>query len=201
MVIEHDSSLLTLLNRGSQNDSVKLYLDLTNVVPSFYALAQTFVAFGRAFEANKESMGESLLRPRLASLFALSIEPPVYGSFRVQYKDSTVCGLLIVTAFAHSLLISALVLNSESHSGVKHRDRAAGVTKMEAAMTVLLFDLVLSVLSIGTQLIAVYIIYDNFVPKRLFEAGLLMLLTTGQGAIIGIIFALCVKDKVLISVR
>ena len=118
--------LSALLNTYSRNDSIKLYIDTTNAVPTYYSVIHTFIAFQKALDENQD-MFPNLIRQN--NLLGIKLVDPINGSFDVKYKDSMVCGQMVFLTLFFSLLFTALILNIKRTSGVKHRDTVTGITK------------------------------------------------------------------------
>ena len=152
-------------NRRSGNDSIKLYLDITNVIPTYYAIFETFMAFRKASRSNQETFSSSKMRSTMSNLFAIKVEEPIYGSFDVEQKDSNVCGQLILMIFSHALMFSAFMLNSERGTGVKYRDRVTGITKLEVITAVTLFDAFCCMFTTTALLISVHFFYENLLSR------------------------------------
>ena len=195
-----DSSdwLSPLLNTYSRNDSIKLYIDTTNAIPTYYSVIHTFIAFQKTLDKNRE-MFPNLNKQK--NSFGIKIEELVRGRFDVKFNDSMVCGQMVFLTLFFALLFTSLILSIERASGVKHRDSVTGITKMESIITVFIFGTALTLISMVSVVISLHIFYDSLHLNRLYEAILLMLVVNVEGALLGVIYALCIKDKTRIVVR
>ena len=184
--------LSALLNTYSRNDSIKLYIDTTSALQTYYSAFHTFIAFKKALDKNQDMF------PNLAkqnNFFGIKIEQPIYGSFNVQFNHSLVCGDMVFITVFFSLIFTAIILAIERDIGVKHRDTVTGITKMESITTVFIFGFVFTIISIISIVISVHIFYDSLHLNRLYEAILLLSVVNVEGALLGVIFALAIKDK------
>ena len=196
--IDSSDWLSALLNTYSRNDSIKLYIDTTSPVPTYYSLIHTFIAFQKALDKNQDIFPNL---NRQNNFLGIKLEDPIHGSFDVEFKDSVVCGQLIIIILFYSQMFTALVLSLERESGVKHRDSVSGITKMESITTVFIFGFVFTIKDIVTLVVTLLIFYDTLHLNRLYEATLLLLVVNVEGSLIGIICALTIKDKTGIMVR
>ena len=191
--------LSPLLNTYSRNDSIKLYLDTSSVVPTYYSVIYTFIAFQKALDKNQD-MFPNLTKQN--NLFGIKLEDPVHGSFDVQFNESLVCGQLVFLTLFFSLVFTGLILSIERASGVKHRDTVTGITKMESITTVFIFGVAFTIISTVSLVVSLLIMFnDSLHLNRLYEATFLMLVVNVEGALVGVICALAIKDKTGIVVR
>ena len=190
--------LSALLNTYSRNDSIKLYLDTSSAVPAYYSVFYTFIAFQKALDKNQD-MFPNLIKQN--NLLDIKLEDPIHGSFDVTYRDSMICGQLVFLTLFISLMFTALILSIERASGVKHRDTVTGITKMESITTVFMFGFAFTLISIVSILVSMLIFYQSLHLNRLYEATFLMLVVNVEGSLLGVIYALTIKDKTAIVVR
>ena len=194
-----DSSdwLSALFNTYSRNDSIKLYIDTSSAVPTYYSVIYTFIAFQKAIDKNQD-MFPNLTKQN--NLFGIKLEDPINGKFDVKFNDSMVCGQMVFLTLFYSLMFTSLILSIERASGVKHRDSVTGITKMESITTVFIFGFVFTIISIVSIIVSVNIFYDSLHLNRLYEAVLLLSVVNVEGALFGVIVALTIKDKTAIVV-
>ena len=190
--------LSALLNTYSRNDSIKLYLDTTSAVPAYYSVIYTIIAFQKALDKNQE-MFPNLSKQN--NLFGIKLEDPVHGSFNVQFNESMVCGQMVFLTMFFSLMFNALILSIERTSGVNHRDSVSGITNMESIITVFIFGLAFTFISIVTLMFTMIIFYDSLHLNRLYEGTFVLMVVNVEGALFGVICALTTKDKRAIVVR
>ena len=190
--------LSALLNTYSRNDSIKLYIDTTSALPTYYSVIYIFIAFQKALDKNQDIFPKST---KQNNLLGVKLEDPIHGSFDVKFNDSVVCGQMVFLTFYFALAFTAFILNNERASGVKHRDSVTGITKMESITTVFIFGFFFTIISIVSVIISVPIFYDSLHLNRLYEAILLMLIVNVEGALIGVIMGLTIKDKTGLLVR
>lgn len=190
-------SLAGFMNKNSRNDSIKLYLDMANVVPGYYTVAYTFLGFAKALRKTQGSSQNSL---EMSNMFAMKFEEPIYGSFDVEYKDSIACGQLIMLTVNCMMFLTAFMINAERDTGVKYRDRVTGITKLETVLSVFIYSLIVNLVIVLLEVVTVMLLYDNMIKSKLFESVLLVFLVGVVGALIGILLALGLKDKILIAV-
>ena len=150
--------LSALLNTYSRNDSIKLYIDTTNAIPTYYNLIYTFIAFQKAIDKNKD-MFPNLIKQN--NLFGIKIQDPIHGSFDVKFNDSMVCGQMIFLTLYFPLMFTAIILSIERDSGVKHRDTVTGITKMESITTIVIFGFVFTFISLLSIVITMPIFYNS----------------------------------------
>ena len=186
------------LNKNSRNDSIKLYVDMTNVVPAYYTVAYTLRAFMKALRNNPDLFGGSTRNT--GNMFAMKFEEPVYGSFDTEYKDNMTCGDMVVLVVNASIFLTAFALNNERLTGVKYRDRVTGITKLESVISVFIFSMLVNLVGIAAQAITIYYFLESLANGSLFQACLLLFLVGAVGSLIGILLALALRDNIMIAV-
>ena len=196
--LEESDWLSALLNKYSRNDTIKLYLDTTSAVPAYYSVFYTFIAFQKALDKNQD-MFPNLTKQN--SLLGVKLEDPIHGSFDINYNDSMVCGQMVFLTVFFSVIFTSLILAIERASGVKHRDNVTGITKMESIISVFIFGFVFTLISIVSIVVSVLLFYDSLHLNRIYEAILLLLVIYVEGSLLGVIYALTIKDKTGIVVR
>ena len=189
--LDASDRLSALLNTYSRNDSIKLYIDTTSPLSAYYSVIHTFIAFRKGLDINQD-MFPNLTKQN--NSFGIKLEDPIHGSFDVKFNDSLVCGQMVFLILFFALFITALILSMERASGVKHRDSVTGITKMESVTTVVIFGFCLTLISMVSIVVTMLIFYDSLHLNRLFEAILLMLVVNVEGALIGVMCALVIKD-------